>query len=248
MTTALALISLGLPIGFLIGLIGIGGVLLTPALVHLFGRDIHESVSLSFANFVLAGVVAEMRVATDDAWLRVGDWIFLAAIIAAALVGVLVSPAIPKASLSLIALACVAVAGFSSLRKPSGKGDSTIAPDTLGGLGAVTGFLSVISGTGGPLICLPLLLWKGIDVRRALLLAQAAQLPFAGTATLVNGYSSALDLTAAGILSASIVTGMLAGFVISRRIDASVLRTCTAWSLVVVGLALCLVDTIKLLS
>src|SRR5262249_54160129 len=246
MTTALALISLGLPIGFLIGLIGIGGVLLTPALVYLAGRDIHESVSLSLASFVLAGVVAAMRVA--HARLRVGDWIFLAAIIPPALVGVLLAPAIPKAALSLIVSACVAFAGFSSLRKPSGKGDSTIAPGTLGGLGAVTGFLSVISGTGGPLICLPLLLWKGMDVRRALLLAQAAQLPVAGTATLVNGYSGAFDLTAAGILSASIVAGMLAGFVISRKIDASVLRTCIAWSLVVAGLALCLVDTIKLVS
>jgi len=165
--------------------------------------------------------------------LRVGDWIFLAAIIPAALVGVLLAPAIPKASLSLIVSACVAFAGFSSLRKPSGKGDSTSAPGTLGGLGAVTGFLSVISGTGGPLIRLPLLLWKGMDVRRALLLAQAAQLPAAGTATLVNGYSGAFDLTAAGILSASIVAGMLAGFVISRKIDASVLRTSIAWSLVV---------------
>jgi hypothetical protein len=47
MTAALALIGLGLPIGFLIGLIGIGGVLLTPALVHLFGLDIHASISLS---------------------------------------------------------------------------------------------------------------------------------------------------------------------------------------------------------
>jgi uncharacterized membrane protein YfcA len=88
MTTALALINLGLPIGFLIDPIGIGGVLLTPALVHLFGRDIHESVSLSLASFVLAGVVDAMRVATEDARLRVGDWIFLAAIIPAALVGV----------------------------------------------------------------------------------------------------------------------------------------------------------------
>jgi len=72
MTTALALISLGLPIGFVIGLIGIGGVLLTPALAHLFGRDIHESVSLSLASFVLAGVVAAMRGATDDATLARG--------------------------------------------------------------------------------------------------------------------------------------------------------------------------------
>jgi hypothetical protein len=81
MTAALALIGLGLPIGFLIGLIGIGGVLLTPALVHLFGLDIHASISLSLASFVLAGVVGAARVTTDDARLRAGDWVFLAAIV-----------------------------------------------------------------------------------------------------------------------------------------------------------------------
>ncbi|MGB8670908.1 MAG: hypothetical protein WCD29_14210, partial [Pseudolabrys sp.] len=83
---------------------------------------------------------------------------FLAAIVPAALAGALVAPSIPKGSLSLIVSACVAFAGISSLRTPAGKNDSKLAPDTLGGLGAVTGFLSFISGTGGPLICLPLLL------------------------------------------------------------------------------------------
>ncbi|MGB8744640.1 MAG: sulfite exporter TauE/SafE family protein [Pseudolabrys sp.] len=247
MTAALALIGLGLPIGFLIGLIGIGGVLLTPALVHLFGLDIHASISLSLASFVLAGVVGAARVTTDDARLRAGDWVFLAAIVPAALAGALVAPSIPKESLSLIVSACVAFAGISSLRTPAGKNDSKLAPDTLGG-GAVTGFLSVISGTGGPLICLPLLLWKGMEVRRALLLAQAAQLPVAATATLVNGCSASLDFAAAGIVGVSIVAGMLAGIGVSRKIDTGILRTCIAWSLVVAGLALCLVDTIKLLS
>jgi uncharacterized membrane protein YfcA len=183
MTAALALIGLGLPIGFLIGLIGIGGVLLTPALVHLFGLDIHASISLSLASFVLAGVVGAARVTTDDARLRAGDWVFLAAIVPAALAGALVAPSIPKGSLSLVVSACVAFAGISSLRTPAGKNDSKLAPDTLGGLGAVTGFLSVISGTGGPM-----------------LLAQAAQLPVAATATLVNGCSASLDFAAAGIV------------------------------------------------
>ncbi|MGB6314413.1 MAG: sulfite exporter TauE/SafE family protein [Pseudolabrys sp.] len=247
MTAALALNGLGLPIGFLIGLIGIGGVLLTPALVHLFGLNIHAGISLSLASFVLAGVVGAARVTTDDARLRAGDWVFLAAIVPAALAGALVAPSIPKESLSLIVSACVAFAGISSLRTPAGKNDSKLAPDTLGG-GAVTGFLSVISGTGGPLICLPLLLWKGMEVRRALLLAQAAQLPVAATATLVNGYSASLDFAAAGIVGVSIVAGMLAGIGVSRKIDTGILRTCIAWSLVVAGLALCLVDTIKLLS
>ncbi|MGA7086106.1 MAG: sulfite exporter TauE/SafE family protein, partial [Pseudolabrys sp.] len=135
-----------------------------------------------------------------DARLRAGDWVFLAAIVPAALAGALVAPSIPKGSLSLVVSACVAFAGISSLRTPAGKNDSKLAPDTLGGLGAVTGFLSVISGTGGPLICLPLLPWKGMEVRRALLLAQAAQLPVAATATLVNGYSASLDFAAAGIV------------------------------------------------
>jgi hypothetical protein len=79
------------------------------------------SVSLSLASFVLAGVVDAMRVATEDARLRVGDWIFLAAIILAALVAVLLAPVIPKASLSLIVSACVVFAGFSSSRKPSSQ-------------------------------------------------------------------------------------------------------------------------------
>ncbi|MGB8533758.1 MAG: sulfite exporter TauE/SafE family protein, partial [Pseudolabrys sp.] len=152
----------------------------------------------------------------------------------AALAGALVAPSIPKESLSLIVSACVAFAGISSLRTPAGKNDSKLAPDTLGG-GAVTGFLSVISGTGGPLICLPLLLWKGMEVRRALLLAQAAQLPVAATATLVNGCSASLDFAAAGIVGVSIVAGMLAGIGVSRKIDTGILRTCIAWSLVVAG-------------
>jgi hypothetical protein len=62
-----------------------------------------------------------------------------------------------------------------------------------------------------------LLLWKGMEVRRALLLAQAAQLPVAATATLVNGYSASLDFAAAGIAGVSIVAGMLAGIGVSRR-------------------------------
>ena len=199
MTAALALIGLGLPIGFLIGLIGIGGVLLTPALCTS-SAWIFTPAYRCLASFVLAGVVGAARVTTDDARLRAGDWVFLAAIVPAALAGALVAPSIPKGSLSLVVSACVAFAGISSLRTPAGKNDSKLAPDTLGSLGAVTGFLSVISGTGGPLICLPLLPWKGMEVRRALLLAQAAQLPVAATATLVNGYSASLDFAAAGIV------------------------------------------------
>src|SRR5215831_18113970 len=105
----LVLIALGLPIGVLIGLIGIGGVLLTPALVHIFGRDIHTAVSLSLASFVLAGIVAAARTRGGAGRLQTNDWIFLAAIVPGALAGTLSAPWIPAGPLSLIVSACVAL-------------------------------------------------------------------------------------------------------------------------------------------
>jgi len=248
MMGAVALIALGLPIGFLIGLIGIGGVLLTPALTHIFGRDVHEAVSLSLASFVLAGVIVTAKACRRDAWLRANDWIFLFAIVPGALAGAFAAPSIPGGPLALVVSFCVALAGFFCLQKPASSGGGLPGPGMLAGMGVVTGFLSAISGTGGPLICLPLLLWQNMDVRRALLLAQVAQLPVAGTATLVNGYSGSLDFITAGILGAAIVAGMLAGIVVSRQIETGVLRTTVAWCLIVVGLGLCFTDLWRLIA
>lgn len=240
--TALVLIALGLPIGFLIGMIAIGGVLLTPALVHIFGRDIHEAVSLSLASFVLAGIVAAARARDGETRLHAGDWTFLAAIVPGALAGALSAPWIPAAPLSLIVSACVVFAGISSLRKPAGGDGAILGGGLLAGLGIITGILSAVSGTGGPLIGLPLLLWNGMDVRRALLLAQVAQFPVAGTATVVNGLSGSVDVVATAALSVAIVIGMLAGIAISRRIETGILRTSIAFCLVIVGIALCGID------
>jgi len=248
MMGALALIALGLPIGFLIGLIGIGGVLLTPALTHIFGRDVHDAVSLSLASFVLAGVIAAAKACRRDAGLRADSWTFLLAIVPGALAGAFAAPLIPGGALSLVVSICVALAGIFCLEKPASSGGASPSPGMLAGTGAVTGFLSAISGTGGPLICLPLLLWQNMDVRRALLLAQVAQLPVAGTATLVNGYSGSLDFMTAGLLGAAIVAGMLAGIAISRQIETGVLRTAVASCLIAVGLALCFVDLWRLIA
>jgi uncharacterized protein len=247
--SALALLALGLPVGFLIGLIGIGGVLLAPTLVHVFGRDIHQAVALSLASFVLAGLVAAARSRNADTRFGSSDWLFLGMIVPGAVAGAWVTPWIPAADLSLVISACVTFAGISCLRgKPSADGGKPFHPAVLTAMGLLTGLLSVVSGTGGPLVCLPMLLWNDMEVRRALILAQVAQLPVAVTATLANGFAGSLDLAAAGLLSVAIVVGMLAGLDVSRRIDATLLRKCVAWCLVIVGLALCLGDLQRLAS
>jgi uncharacterized membrane protein YfcA len=114
--TTIALFVLGLPIGFLIGLIGIGGVLLTPALAHLLGQDIHDAVSLSLASFVAAGAMAAASARKADASLLTGDWYLLGALVPGALVGTFATRLIPATALSLVISVCVVMAGLSCLR------------------------------------------------------------------------------------------------------------------------------------
>jgi uncharacterized protein len=240
----IALLILGLPIGFLIGLIGIGGVLLAPTLTHLFGRDVHDAVSLSLASFVVAGMMAAANARKADAPLRSGDWYLLGALVPGALVGSLATPFIPAAALSLVISICVVIAGLSCLRgktaaDTAGRG---FQPAALVGTGIFAGLLSVVSGTGGPMVLVPLLLAAGMDVRRVLAVAQVAQLPIAATATLTNGLAGTLDLAAAGILGLSVVIGMLAGLAVSRRMDAGNLRRSVAWCLVITGAGLLAMD------
>jgi uncharacterized membrane protein YfcA len=244
----IGLVVLGLLIGFLIGLVGVGGVLLAPALVYLFGYSIHEAVSLALASFVVAGIIAVARASKGGLPLRAADWSLLAAAVPGALVGTLVRPWIAATALSIVISACVALAGISSLsiNPPEDAGVEWLPSSIIIGLGLLTGFLSVISGTGGPLVLVPLLLWMGMEVRRTLTLAQAAQLPVAATATLTNGLTGTLDPAAAVVLSLCVVVGMLVGLATGNRVDATQLRRGVAWCLVATGIVLCTADIVRI--
>jgi uncharacterized membrane protein YfcA len=235
----LALVLLGLPVGFLIGLVGIGGVLLAPLLVLLTGRDIHAAVALSLASFVAAGLVAVATSRTANAPLRGGDGWLLGALVPGALAGSLVSPLIPTLALSVIISLCVLFAGISCLRiAPPGSGATQFRVTGLAVMGLLCGLISAVSGTGGPLILVPLLLWSGMEVRRTLAVSQIAQLPIAATATLANGFTGTLDFAAAAVLSVGVVIAMVAGLWVGRRMDTDRLRRTVAWCLVLAGAAL----------
>jgi uncharacterized protein len=235
----LALMLLGLPVGFLIGLVGIGGVLLAPSLALLTGRDIHAAVALSLASFVAAGLTAVATSRSTDAPLRGADWWLLGALVPGALAGSLASPFIPAQALSVIISLCVVLAGISCLRiAPQGDGAGQLQATNLVVMGLFCGLMSAVSGTGGPLILVPLLLWSGMEVRRTLAVSQIAQLPVAATATLTNGFTGTLDFAAAAVLSVGVVIAMMAGLWVGRRMDTDRLRRTVAWCLVFAGAAL----------
>jgi uncharacterized membrane protein YfcA len=107
------------------------------------------------------------------------------------------------------------------------------------GLGAFTGFCSAVTGTGGPFLLLPVLLFcrPELPALRAVGIAQAVPLPIAVAATLANGYFAQVDVCVAAELAACIAPGLPVGVQIAHRLGKRRLRVAVSALLVAVGLA-----------
>jgi uncharacterized membrane protein YfcA len=102
-------------------------------------------------------------------------------------------------------------------------------------VGAVTGFLSSISGTGGPLVLVPILISLSVPVLTAVGLSQAIQLPVAIAATVGNVLYGELDLVLGGVLAASLTVGSWYGAKLAHSVPRATLRRIVSIVLVAVG-------------
>ena len=115
------------------------------------------------------------------------------------------------------------------------------APDLSGlstsiALGLAVGCGSAWSGTGGPVLLLPILLFFHAPTRTAIAMGQSVQLPIAFAATAVNLAAGTLDLKLGLVLGALLALGWGAGFVLMRRMPTELLARILAFGLIAVGL------------
>ena len=148
------LVVISLIAGLLIGAIGIGGVLLVPGLTYVVGIDVHEAIPACMLSFLPTGIIALAIYAKHGSirWHLVG-WLCLGAVPFAYL-GSVVLPFIPPDLVMALIATLMMVTGISALRKSLRQS----SPDSQGSIpgplpfviiGAITGFGSAISGTGG---------------------------------------------------------------------------------------------------
>src|SRR3546814_11095612 len=77
--------------------------------------------------------------------------------------------------------------------------------------GGFAGFASALTGTGGPMVLVPLLLWQKMPLLTAVSLGQIAQLPIASVATVGNFLSGGIELLAAPVIGCMCVPWILVG-------------------------------------
>jgi uncharacterized protein len=237
-TAELVLIALlGLASGLMIGCIGIGGVILVPALVFLAGIPIEVSIPAAMLAYILSGAVATAVFAHHKSirW-RMAAWLCAGAIptsFAGAWAISVVNPRLLEAGLGLL----TAISGLAALQMQNvtDAQERTVSDAVLLIVGVLTGFLSSVSGTGGPLVLVPILIAMSVPVLTAVGLSQAIQLPVAIAATVGNMLYGQLDLALGGVLAASLTVGSWYGAKLAHVVPRLILRRIVSWVLVTVG-------------
>ncbi|MGS1096347.1 sulfite exporter TauE/SafE family protein (plasmid) [Aquamicrobium terrae] len=235
------LISLGVfTIAFLIGATAIGGLLLVPTLVVVGNYTVHQVIPVSLMATFFSGVIGSL-VFGRKGHVSLRD----VAIIAlpaglTALVGTYLLPFIPsKAVEFLIAIFCIGAFLLSfqavEIQRPA-EIDPRLSRRTLALIGAATGLGSALSGTGGPLILIPILSYIGFGSKRSVGMAQAIQLPIGGFAAFGNMTIGAIDYRLAVPITVLVIVGSLCGALYAQRLNVSALRPLISFTMLGCGI------------
>jgi uncharacterized protein len=240
MATAL-LAAVAVVVGFFIGSVGVGGVLLIPALALLGSLDIHRAAATALFTFFFTGVLGT--------WLfyRRGsiDWRMAAPVCVGSVVfsylGALVNSLLPPRPLALIIAAIIVFAGVYVLFPPRSHGPSRTGKEKwlLGGVGALAGFGSGLSGAGGALFSVPMMMALGFVPLAAIGTSQVLQMVVALAGTAGNLQFGGVDFATAAWVSALSMLGVVLGARAAHAVSALALRR-LAGGLCVVSAALLL--------
>jgi uncharacterized membrane protein YfcA len=227
----------GLLAGILIGTIGIGGIILVPLLSFVLKIDLHLAMSASSLSFLFPGIVGTVTYAKKGSiiwepvlWLTVG-------IIPAALLGARVNTNLNTDLLVLIVAGLITFSGMNVFINR--QDESGMIPEfrrvLLIFIGALVGFGSSLTGTGGPVLLIPILLSLHYPALKSIGISQPIQLPIAVFAVTGFWLYGQIDLGLGLHLGIAQAVGVYIGAQIAHRLPVLQLRRLVAIALIGVG-------------
>ncbi len=218
--TDLAIASIGLVAGLMVGLTSIGGVLVLPGLVMLLGLSPHTAIPAAMVSFIApASIVLLIVHRRRQLDLRAGASVWLGAV-PGAFAGAALLPWVPVAALLWAIAAMLAFSAVRVFARPPVPGavGKSVPGRQLALMGLFVGAVSALTGTGGPITLMPILGWRGVEPRRAVMLCQAITLPITIFASLGYAYGLDLDWRLVAVLSLSATIGVVLGMAVAPRI------------------------------
>lgn len=237
--SSLALVGgLSVVVGVLIGGVGIGGVLLVPMLTYLLGLDIHTAIAAAMFSYLFSGSVGAVIYAREKSIQWPSAFWLLAGAGFGAFLGAYAAFAISARGLEVFIAILIVLAGANALRS---SGDlrfreRPLSAGVLVAIGGVTGIGSALSGTGGPLVLVPLLVFLRIPALTAIGLSQVIQVPIAASATVGNYLYGTVEIVIGLAIAAGLMIGVVGGARLAHFVSQAILQRVVAMVLVAVGL------------
>lgn len=223
MAAYLIIIAANVLIGGMIGLTGIAGFLLPMLYSGFMGMPAAQGMALSFFAFLISGILGSWNYYKDrNLDIKLASVISLGSIFGASL-GVWMNLLIDESVVKRILYLVVLISGFSILvrkdKEKEGAGQKKIPAPAAVVFGLVTGCICALSGAGGPILVMPLLVAFGVQVKTAVGVALFNSI-FIAIPSCV-GYSMQCDPASMAILLAVSMASHGAGVWIgSRNADA----------------------------
>ena len=235
----LVLLLLAVVVGVLIGMVGVGGVLLPPALVVAGGMSAHEATATSTWAFLFTGAVGTVAYA----WRGVVPWRMLlwlaVGIVPAAFLGARTNALLPTpVVLGALALLTLFVGVHQLRRTNAATSETAMGGPQLVAIGAAVGFGSALTGTGGPVLLVPVLLVLGVAPLRAVAVSQVAQLPVVLSGSIGYVQAGLTDIGLGTVLGIGAAVGAVSGALVATRLHPERLRDVVALACLTAGVVL----------
>jgi uncharacterized membrane protein YfcA len=222
-------------------------VLLTPALAYIAGFDIHVAMATSMWAFMFTGITGTVT------YSRTGtlDWPsgsrMIVGLVPGALLGAWANTLLSQGALKAILIVLLCGSGLYALSAPRAEGAGmALGRRGLGVVGLGVGFGSGLTGTGGPVLTVPALLFVGMPALRTVGISQFTQVPAAGFGTIGFLLSGEVDLLLGLVLGLLASLGVIVGTRVAHGTPARTLRAVVAGACIVVGFAIALDALVRL--
>ncbi|GEP06163.1 UPF0721 transmembrane protein [Methylobacterium oxalidis] len=231
------LVGIGLVAGLMIGCVGVGGVILVPLLTFGCGVPVATAAAAAMMGYIATGLTGTLLFGRSGAIDRKLALELCLGAAPGALFGAWAIQLANPVAVQILIAALAAGAGVNSLSGRLRGSVERCSLSTTGavGIGVAIGIVSAMTGTGGPVVLVPLLMWLGFPVLAAVGLGQAIQLPVAGLATAGSYLVGSLDAHMGAQLAIGLVVGSVAGAKLAHGVTEKTLHATAALILVATG-------------
>lgn len=228
-------------VGALIGTVGVGGILLIPALNVFADLTTHMSMGTALFSFIFTGILGTFL------YHRRGsiDWGVTIPLCMGSLCfgyfGALVNANAPVAILNILLSAIIIFAGvYALLPQKKTLISSAQSKKTqrlyLLFIGAAVGFGSGLTGVGGPVLSVPIMVAAGFHPLTSIAASQVVQITAAFSGSIGNLSHGFIDFSVAWWITAIELIGVTLGVSLAHRSSTLTLKKIVSLVCIVVGL------------